>query len=277
MIRPQRRTWQCLKPVEKLTFTVVHYLNWSPPARKLLTLLGAQIGRRWIEICISKTVRHHGFENFEKIDPNRGLLLVANHRSFYDQYAIGARLYQMFGRHHNIYFPVRANFFYDTVLGLVVNFLMAFCVMYPPIIRDPRRRRWNQYATDILVALLKDPGNMVGFHPEGTRNRGSDPYTFLPAQPGCGELIYRANPNVLPVFLRGFPSSVVDLFKSNHDNSPNWRPLVHMVMGEPMDFSAELKLGQSRKTYLNISRKVMGKIAELTIQERSIRKTMEIG
>jgi len=261
--------------MEKISFGVTRYLNSSPAARRLLTLLCAEIGRRWIELCISRTVRDHGFENFEKIDPNRGLLLVANHRSFYDQFAIAARLYKIFGRHHNIYFPIRANFFYDSPLGLLVNLLMAFFVMYPPIVRDTRRRQWNEYATDIMVTLLKHPDNMVGFHPEGTRNQGSDPYALLAAKPGCGELIYRANPNVLPVFLQGFPNSVVDLFKSNHDRSQNWQPLVHMVMGEPMDLSAQLKLERSRKTYLKISRKVMARIGELAEQECDIRHRLE--
>ncbi len=275
MLHPESRDWQALKPVERVNFKVTHHLNWSPTARKVLTFLGFHVGRRWIEWVISRTVRDHGFENFAKLDPSRGVLLVVNHRSFYDQFVIAARLFRQFGKHHNIYFPVRANYFYDNPTGLLVNLLIAFGVMYPPIIRDPRRRYWNGFATDIMVALLKEPQNMVGFHPEGTRNRGPSPYDLLPAKPGCGELIYRANPNVVPVFLQGFPRSVLDILKSNYAKSPRWKPLVHMVMGKPLDFSEELKLPPSRKTYLKISQKAMGGIAELAEREREIRAAVE--
>mgnify|MGYP001480307136 CR=1 FL=1 len=39
-----------------------------------------------------------------------------------------------------------------------------------------------------VAALPDQPGTVVGLHPEGTRGKGPDPYTFLPAQPGVGKL-----------------------------------------------------------------------------------------
>jgi 1-acyl-sn-glycerol-3-phosphate acyltransferase len=234
-------------------------------------VLGATVSSRWIECGTSKTVLDHGFENFQKIDPNRAVLLAANHRTFYDHFVISARLFRLFGPHHNIYFPVRANFFYDHFLGLLVNLPIALGVMYPPIIRDSKRRHWNVYATDLMADLLTDPRNMVGFHPEGTRNRGPDPYKLLPAKPGCGELIYRTNPNVVPVFLQGFPKTPWKLLRQNLGRSNSVQPVVHMVMGQPLDFSEELTLPQNRKTFLLISKKVMASIAELSKREQDIR------
>lgn len=120
-----------------------------------------------------------------------------------------------------------------------------------------------------MAKLLTNPGNMVGFHPEGTRNRGPDPYALLPGKPGCGELIFRSNPNVVPVFLQGFIKSPFKMVQRNWSSSP--KPVVHMVMGEPLDFSEELKLQENRKTFLQISKKVMKAIDELAKRERDIR------
>lgn len=272
--RPTREQLRALTPIERFNFRVTHTCNSRPQIRRFLTVLGSSVNRRWIEWVTSKTVRDHGFENFRKIDPARGLLIVVNHRSFYDQFVIAARLFRLFGPHHNIYFPVRANFFYDNLFGLLVNLPLAFGAMYPPIIRDPNRRHWNRVATDIIADLLTDAHNMVGFHPEGTRNRGPDPYHLLPPKPGCGELIYRANPNVIPVFLQGFPRNPLKLYLRNLMNVNKQPPFVHMVMGEPLDFSEECKLTQNRKTYLAISRKVMAAIADLAKKEQEIRKNI---
>lgn len=261
-----------LKPVERINFRVTHGLNWSSRTRRVLTKILSTWGTRWVEFLTANIVQDHSFANFEKIDPKRAVLLVANHRSFNDQFVIASRLFKFYGAHHNVYFPIRANFFYDNPIGLLVNFIFASGVMYPPFVRDRKRLRWNQTATDIMVELLKQPENMIGFHPEGTRNLGPDPYELLPAKPGCGELIYRANPNVIPVFLQGFPPGSRALLKSNFGVSP---PLVHMVMGEPLDLSEFLDLEPSRKTYLKISQKVMAAIVGLAMQEKTIRACID--
>lgn len=229
------------------------------------------VGGAWVELLVGNIVLDHDFDNFEKIDSGRGLLIVANHRTLYDQFAIAARLFKLYGAHHNIFFPVRANYFYDNPTGLLVNMTVAMSAMYPPIVRDKNRRQWNRTATDIMVELLKSPQNMIGFHPEGTRNRNSDPYELLSAKPGAGEIIYRANPNVLPVFLQGFPATFSGLIRENAKRKKEVNPLVHMVMGEPLDFSAERRLEAGRKTYLNISQKIMDAIRQLSEKERMIR------
>ena len=118
---------------------------------------------------------------------------------------------------------------------------------------------------------------MVGFHPEGTRNQGPDPYELLPAKPGCGELIHRANPNVVPVFVQGFPPSLFAMIRNNGKQNGQNMPYVHMVMGEPMDFSTELQMEASNKTYLKISQKVMEKINALAREEKRIRQEVEQG
>jgi len=255
-VSPTPEQIAALKPVERFNFRVIHALNSSSRIRRFLTVLGATFGKTWVELGTSRTVAHHGFENFKKIDPNRGVLLVVNHRTFYDQFAVSARLFRLYGAHHNIYFPVRANFFYDSPVALLVNIPFATGVMYPPIIRDKKRREWNRYAVELMADLLKDRRNMIGFHPEGTRNRGPDP-------------------NVIPVFLQGFPKSLLQLVRRNFSQKSSCEPMVHMVMGEPMDFPEEIKLEPSRKTFLQISQKVMQSIERLAAQERELRRQLQ--
>jgi 1-acyl-sn-glycerol-3-phosphate acyltransferase len=273
-VTPTAEQWRALTLIERVNFKVTNRINQSPVLRRPMTRFQARFYKWWVELGTSKIVLDHGFENFQKTDPQRGVLLVVNHRTFYDQFVVAARLFRLYGAHHNIYFPIRANFFYDNPLGLFINIPFSMGAMYPPFVRDTKRRRWNQYATDLLVELMRNPENMIGFHPEGTRNQGPDPYALLPAKPGCGELIYRSNPNVVPVFLQGFKSAWI-MFRQNLGNSNSPKPLVHMVMGEPLDFSRELQMEPSQKTYLLISRKVMDVIHQLAQRERAIRAQYE--
>lgn len=274
-ISPSPEHLEILRPMERFIFKVIHRLNRSPKARRAMTKFGSILGRWWVELGTSKIVVDHGFENFQKGDPNKGVLLVVNHRTFYDQFVITSRLFRLFGAHHNVFFPVRSTFFYENLLGLLINLTMAVGFMYPPFVRDRKRRIWNRFATDLIVELLTNPDSMIGYHPEGTRNTGSDPYNLLQAKPGCGELIHRAQPNVIPVFLQGFPPRFWVMLKKNLFHSNSSKPLVHMVMGAPMDFTEECKLEPGMKTYLRISRKVMATIEELADREKQIRAGSE--
>lgn len=84
-LQPTPEQWQALQLLERFNFKVMHSLNSSPIIRPILTKLCVVFGRRYVEILTSNIVLDHGFENFEKIDPNKGLLMVVNHRTFYDQ------------------------------------------------------------------------------------------------------------------------------------------------------------------------------------------------
>ncbi len=64
--------------------------------------------------------------------------------------------------------------------------------MYPPIFRDRKRAALNLASLDEVAALLRRGGFFVGVHPEGTRKKDDDPYTFLPAQSGVGRIIRKA-------------------------------------------------------------------------------------
>ena len=80
--------------------------------------------------------------------------------------------------------------------------------MFPPFFRAAEKKAFNKHSLAILIDKMKTAGQLVGFHPEGTRNKGDDPYTLLPAQPGAGELALKARPFVVPAFINGLSNSL---------------------------------------------------------------------
>jgi 1-acyl-sn-glycerol-3-phosphate acyltransferase len=110
-------------------------------------------------------------------------------------------------------------------------------------------------------------GNVVGFHPEGTRNRAEDPYTYLRPQPGVGKLIKDARPQVVPVFIAGLGN---DLARQILGNWRGGEP-VRVRFGPAIDFSEFYDRRDSVRTYKEIADFVMSKIAELGEQDRSAR------
>ena len=95
-----------------------------------------------------------------------------------------------------------------------MNLIMGWWSMYPPFFATgdhpiPEKRAFDKYSFRLLTELARTgPGNIIGFHPEGTRNKSDDPYSYLRAQPGIGKLIMDAQPQVIPVFIAGLCNSL---------------------------------------------------------------------
>ena len=90
-----------------------------------------------------------GLAELCNLEPERGVLLVSNHRSFFDQYAALMAVWTYparWGRSLN--FPVRSEFFYDKPTGLFLNYFVAAGAMYPPIYRDTTRQVLNARSLD---------------------------------------------------------------------------------------------------------------------------------
>lgn len=271
-VQPTQEQWSLLTPVERANFKLADFINRGPGMKDIMSVLSTTVGRGYVETCVSNLCPAHGFEKFTKIDPSRGVLLVANHRSFFDLFAIAGRLFTLYGNHHDVYFPVRSTFFYDHPAGQLISLPISMGSMYPMIMRDKHRRDWNRFSTELLVELLQNPRSMVGFHPEGTRSRLPNPYDLLPGKKGCGELVHRARPNVVPVFLQGFPRYAWNSPLLNYDLINKGTIWAHMVMGAPMDFEEEFKMDASQETYQLIADKVMVEIKRLSEEEKVIRE-----
>jgi 1-acyl-sn-glycerol-3-phosphate acyltransferase len=186
-------------------------------------------------------------------------------------YVVSTVLYRRTRWRKQLFFPVRGRFFYDSPGGLLVNFIMGWWSMFPPFFAggdNPKteQREFDKFSMRLLAHLCREgAGNVIGFHPEGTRNKNSDPYSYLRAQPGVGKLIKDARPQVVPVFIAGLGN---DLPKQVLGN---WRggEKVRVRFGPAIDFSEFYGRRDSARTYMEIAAFVMSKIAELGEQDRA--------
>jgi len=234
---------------------------------RILRFFQRTIGQAWIHHSTKNLRQVHGFDRVPDIFDESSVLVVSNHRSFFDLYVITAELVRR-GMKKRIVFPVRSGFFYDSPIGLFVNFLMSFLAMYPPIFRERKKAPMNLLALDELGWLLARGGVFAGLHPEGTRKRDDDPYTFLPAQPGVGRVIQKARIPVVPVFVNGLGNDLVRQVRGNFGGRGE---KVNVVFGAPIDFGSLLDEKASSKTHRLISSKCLEAIAVLGEEEKRIR------
>jgi 1-acyl-sn-glycerol-3-phosphate acyltransferase len=228
-------------------------------------------GAGWIHLATYNLMEVYGLENIAAASRDRPILIAANHRSFFDMYVVSTTLFRHTTWRKQLFFPVRGRFFYDSIAGLFVNLVMGWWSMYPPFFASGEKpilekRAFDRYSFRLLTELCKHgQGNVIGFHPEGTRNKGPDPYSYLPAQPGIGKLIKDAAPQVIPVFVAGLGN---DLPKQVLGN---WRDgeKIRIHFGPQLDLTDYLSRKDQARTYVEISRFVMSKIAELGEQDRS--------
>ena len=231
------------------------------------------VGCGWIHLC-TKHLRHvHGYDRLPALDPAQSYILIANHRSFFDLYVVFGDLVHR-GLEHRIVFPVRSKFFYDNPLGLLVNGFMSFFAMYPPLFRERKKALMNPLALEELAFLLRRGGMVAGMHPEGTRKRDDDPYTFLPAQRGVGKVIQDSRVPVIPVFINGlindFPRQILGNIRRTGQD-------VFVVFGAPVDFGGLLDQSKSPKVHQAISDRVMQAVSELGQEERALRAALMPG
>lgn len=225
------------------------------------------IGSSWIHHC-TKHLRHmHGIERLPVLEMRQSYILVSNHRSFFDLYVIFGDLVRR-GLQHRIVFPVRSTFFYDNPLGLFVNGVMSFFAMYPPLFRERKKLILNPTSLDELSWLLRRGGMFAGIHPEGTRKKDDDPYTFLPAQRGVGRIIYGARVPVIPVFIHGLINDLPRQIESNFDGSGRD---IHVVFGAPIDFSDLYAEPSGARTEQRIADRTLEVIGQLGQEEKRLR------
>jgi 1-acyl-sn-glycerol-3-phosphate acyltransferase len=250
--------------------SLIRFVRWTfePGAvDRAIRFLQHHIGSSWIHHC-TKHLRHvFGLERLPPLDPRQSFVLVANHRSFFDLYVVFGELVRR-GLPHRIVFPVRAAFFYTNPVGLFVNGVMSFFAMYPPIFRERRPLALNPQSLDELAFLLRRGGTFCGLHPEGTRKKDEDPYTFLPAQRGVGRVIHEARVPVIPVFINGLINRLPRQVASNFDRSGR---KVLLVFGEPIDFSDLYAQPGTPKVHQAIADRTLEAIAALGREERARR------
>jgi 1-acyl-sn-glycerol-3-phosphate acyltransferase len=213
-----------------------------------------------------------GIERLQGLKYDDGILLVSNHRSFFDLYMLMLLLHRHTALRQPVMCPVRADFFYQRAAGVVVNLLIGGGRMFPPFFREPQKAEFNKWALERVVAELHKGKVLVGFHPEGTRNKNDDPYEPLPAQPGVGKLVMDAWPIVVPAFIHGLSNDIIADVRGNFAGTKR----VVAVFGEPIDLTPFKKMGNRLSSHKRIADALLKKIYELGEEERKYRAELPV-
>ncbi len=268
---PSEEELTVLSRFERFAFRVTHRMN-QDSWKRFWTWCQSVFGAGWIHLSTYNLMRVYGLENLEAVSKDRPILLVANHRSFFDMYTVSTVLFRRTRWRKQLFFPVRGRFFYQSPIGMFVNLLMGWWSMYPPFFASgdkpiPEKREFDKYSFRRLTQLCREgAGNVIGFHPEGTRNKSVDAYSYLRAQPGVGKLIKDAEPQVIPVFIAGLGNKLAKQVLGNWFGGEKIR--IHF--GEQLDLSDFISKKDHVRTYKEIAQYVMSKIAELGDKDREL-------
>lgn len=264
---PTAEEFSVLRPIERVGFKLVRAMNFGV-WKRFWTFCQRHIGSLWIFIATYNLMNVFAIENVQNSDPSRPLILVANHRSFFDMYTVSSVMFRRTTRPITLFFPVRARFFYDNPVGWFVNLVMGWWSMYPPFFREEgegEKRKFDKFSVRELIRISTEgSGHIIGFHPEGRRNLNEDPYSFLPAQPGIGKVILNADPQVIPVFIAGLGNDLPKQILGNWTGGSK----VRIWFGEQIDLSEFRGKRDSLRTHKEISDHLMAKIAELGEMDR---------
>lgn len=232
----------------------------------------ARYGTRWlVEAAVGWTMRAHGFEHLVALPRDRGIIICANHRSYLDNFAIGARAMRAIDPSRRFVIPARTEGLFDVWYGLALNAALSGFNIYPPVVRASRGAAWGKQVIGILTRLLRDERVVVLIHPEGGRNKGPDPYALLTARPGLGRIVHESGASVVPVFLHGFPRTPREYLATARRRVAGAPPPVDAVMGPPIDFSTERSRPGAPALYYEMAQRITASISALMPAERAIR------
>ena len=77
-----------LSRIERLALRFAKRSNESASGKWLQTQFLRGISYPWVRACLANRMLVEGIEDAKALQPERGVMLVSNHRSFFDQYAM---------------------------------------------------------------------------------------------------------------------------------------------------------------------------------------------
>jgi 1-acyl-sn-glycerol-3-phosphate acyltransferase len=238
----------------------------------VIRFLQRHFSANWVDISTRNLLHVRGVERLPPFGRDSSTILIANHRSFFDLFVVSSVLLKR-GCTQRLMFPVRSKFFYDAPLGLVVNGAMSIFAMYPPLFRGRDRAALNRASVGELVRVLRAGNALVGLHPEGSRNRDADPYSFLPARPGTGRIIHAvgSKASVVPVFINGLSNSLGRQVAGNYlkTGAP-----ITIVFGRPVDLDDLLVQPASVDLDQRISDRAFAAVHALGPEDRELRASL---
>ncbi len=257
---------QSLAPLERLHYRAAWRFN-QEPFKRFMALFQYTLGAIFIRSITARRTRVYGMEHVRSASLERPLLLVANHRSYFDMFLISSEIFRQTRVRRHLYFPIMGTHYYQSVAGLLINATIGFWTMFPPLFARPSHREIDRHSLETLVGLCSEGQcTMIGIHPEGGRNTDPDPYTFRRVQPGTGRIIHAARPQVIPVFVVGLENTVWAQIAAN------WRATapIRIHFGAPLDLTALCALPPKGSTYKTLTDHVMDRVRDLMEQDRAI-------
>ena len=248
-----------LSTTERISFRISDWINNN--LKKPFMLWNALVMYFIIWLCLSRRLKIEGLENIANYNTKSSILLASNHRTFFDFFVITWVNFDRTNLPRNLYFPVRSNFFYDNILGIIINIFMGGCSMFPPIFRDEKKKPFNKYSMTLINQKLQRGGVTIGFHPEGKRNKSPDPYSFLSAKTGIGHVIKHCPSSlVIPVFSIGFTNNYPkELYK-------NWFcPKEHPIF---ICYGKTLHFANTELTPKKIAEQVLDEIKNIALDHK---------
>jgi 1-acyl-sn-glycerol-3-phosphate acyltransferase len=267
MIQPSENQLLLLSPTERVQYWFADFFARHLKPIGMLWNRTFMYALLWVGCC--RRFHVHGVDHIQNMTRQTSVLMVCNHRTFFDFFAI---CYAIFSRGRGwwrVFFPVRTRFFYDRPLGGVVNLAMGCMAMFPPIMRKRDQIAFNDYSIQRMAAELAIPSTLIGIHPEGTRNKTDDPYTFLTLRPGAGRVALAAETAIIqPIFVLGLSSSMrTDIYR-NWFSPRDWP--VHVWFGEPVDLADLREKGDSPQIQMAATRRIMDRVHELALMHKSM-------
>lgn len=164
-----------------------------------------------------------------KLPSGQGILLVANHISYWDPVVIGCAI------DRRIFFMAKAELFKIPVLSYIITTLGAF-----PVQREGTDRSSIRRALELLGSE-----KVVGIFPEGTRSKSGE---LLNPHLGAAMLALKGGVPLLPVAVSGTKGFVSQ---------------IKVSIGEPMYFTAQNRRKIARAEMELVSRELMEEIERL--------------
>ena len=259
---------ESLAPFERVAFQAMDLLHRR--ARGLTEFWLRNVSTAWMTAGSRHMMHPVGLERLSGLHYEDGILLVSNHRSFFDLYMLTLLMHRHTALRQPVLCPVRADFFYRRPLGVAVNLLFGGGRMFPPFFREPEKQAFNKWALERVGAELRAGSVVVGFHPEGRRNQNDDPYEPLPAHPGVGRVVMESWPIIVPAFIHGLTNDFIGDLRGNFDRTRK----VVAVFGEPIDTTPYRKLGNRLSSHKKIADDLLRRIYLLGEEERAVRATL---
>jgi len=155
------------------------------------------------------------------VDPDRPLVIVANHASHVDTMVLGTTLPRAIRK--RLVVAAAADYFFTNSLSSLIS---TVCIGAIPV----DRTKVNRTTLELCQHLLGE-GHVLLLYPEG--GRSPDPAVIQPFKPGAAWIARRAGVAVLPVHLHGTGDVLAKGSSLPH------RHRVRVRFGEPMQCEAD--------------------------------------